>query len=313
MRRLWVRIMLIAGLVGAAAPPAARAAATGDRMLAGTGEAGFRSFAAASREPQQTGEAERASAAPAADTILSPKAGALKMDEEAQALYERVLEGDLTKAQAGIDEISRLFLAGSFKGLTSVEGVQAFSGAITDVKDALAAVQIQPDRLEAAAARLRFAADSLAHPRAPLWSQSYKLMAEDLRNLEKSAAAGDGEGWDRAVSSIQSRYSHIRAAVLISRGPSEVNAFESWLRQAANPGNGGERPERAQLLQMVSYGRDALRTLFGKEKDEPALSLPLPERTLGGWGWLAWGFIAAALIYTAWRKYRGGQKAWRPR
>ncbi|MNO02815.1 hypothetical protein D3C81_2233330 [compost metagenome] len=52
--------------------------------------------------------------------------------------------------------------------------------------------------------------------------------------------------------------------------------------------------------------------LFGKERDEPALSLPLAPAGYGGWGLLAGAFILAALAYAGYRKYRGEQEDLKP-
>lgn len=47
-----------------------------------------------------------------------------------------------------------------------------------------------------------------------------------------------------------------------------------------------------------------MRVMFGKEKDEPALSVPLASQEFGIWGGLAAGFIIAVLAYAGYRKYQ---------
>lgn len=52
--------------------------------------------------------------------------------------------------------------------------------------------------------------------------------------------------------------------------------------------------------------------MFGKSKDEPALSLPLASQEFGIWGGLAASFIIAALAYAGYRKYRGENQKFKP-
>ncbi|CAH1194319.1 hypothetical protein PAECIP111892_01574 [Paenibacillus auburnensis] len=264
----------------------------------GPGEAanktGHASVAAGSGSPVQTGS------------------GAQRLEQAAEALYNYVLKGDIAKAKQQSEEISKIFVSSSFEGQTSVEGVNALSGVIVDLKAAFAAAQIVPEKIEAAAARVRLAANSLNHPRQPMWQQYYKLFREDLNDMEKSAAAGDLEGWKTAVTRLQSRYDTIRPAVVISSRPEVVNAFDSWLSYAAGVTTSAQPPERSRLLEIISYGQDAVRVMFGKERDEPVLSLPLSPQKYGAWGMLAGAFILSALAYAGYRKYRGEQEDLKP-
>ncbi len=243
---------------------------------------------------------------------LTGRNGAEKLEQAAEALYSYVVEGDVVKARQKSAEISEIFVSSSFEGLTSVEGVNALSGVIMDLKATLAAAQIDPGKWEAAAARMRLAANSLSHPRQPMWQQYYKLIREDLNDMEQSAAAGKPEGWKAAVSRLQSRYDTIRPAVVISSRPEAVSAFDSWLSYAAGVTDSAQPPGRSRLLEIVSYGQDAVRVLFGKERDEPALSLPLAPAEYGAWGLLAGVFIITALAYAAFRKYRGEREDLKP-
>lgn len=265
------------------------------------------------KDANATGGAANGRAGQAAEApVLTGRNGAERLEQAAEALYSYVLEGDVVKARQESAEITRIFESSSFEGLTSVEGINALSGVIVDLKAALAAAQIDPEKWEAAAARLRLAANSLNHPRQPMWQQYYKLIREDLNDMEQSAAAGKPEGWKTAVSRLQSRYDTIRHAVVISSRPETVNAFDSWLSYAAGITSSAQPPGRSRLLEIVSYGQDAVRVLFGKERDEPALSLPLAPREYGAWGLLGGAFIISALGYAAYRKYRGEREDLKP-
>ncbi|MDQ0192962.1 sporulation protein YpjB [Paenibacillus wynnii] len=241
---------------------------------------------------------------------VNAKSRALQLEQAAETLYGHVLEGDVTKVRQETEDISRLFVSSSFEGLTSVEGINALSGVIIDLKAAVAGVEVSPERWESAAAKLRLAANSLNHPRQPIWTQYYKLIREDLNNMEKSSTLNDVTAWKAALQRLQSRYDTIRPAVIISRPAEEVNAFDSWLSYAAGAISSSQPLDRARLLEIVSYGQEAVRVLFGKEKDEPALSLPMAPEEYGIWAMLAACFIIGALVYTGYRKYRADKQGW---
>ncbi|KAI7255382.1 hypothetical protein KC345_g11141 [Hortaea werneckii] len=254
---------------------------------------------------------ESAGATVSDPAALTGRSGAQRLDQAAEALYGYVLEGDVIKARQESEQISQIFISSSFEGLTSVEGINALSAVIMDMKSAMAAVEASPAKWEAAAARLRLAANSLNHPRQPMWLQYYKLVREDLNDMEQSAAANDLKSWKTALARLQSRYDNIRPAVIISRTPEAVNAFDSWMSYAEGVATSAQPVERARLLEIVSYGQEAVRVMFGKERDEPALSVPLAPQRYGAWGLLAGAFILTVMAYAAYRKYRGQNGDWK--
>ena len=268
-------------------------------LLAGTGHA--------AASVSQDAEAAASGSEP---VVIGGNSGAQRLEQAAEALYGYVLAGDLAKIRQESDKISQIVVSSSFEGMTSVEGIHALSAVIMDLKAEVASVQFSQERSEAAAAKLRLAANSLNHPRQPMWQQYYKLVREDLGKMEQSAAAGDQEGWRAALERLQSRYDNIRPAVIISSKPEVVSAFDTWLSYAAGV-PAAAQPDRTRLLEIVSYGQEAARVMFGKEKDEPALSLPLSPQSYGIWGLLAAGFIISALVYTGFRKYRGENSEWK--
>lgn len=244
--------------------------------------------------------------------VMSGKTGAQQLEQAAEALYGYVLEGDVMKVRQETEELSRILVSSSFEGMTSVEGINALSGVIMDLKAAVASAKISQQQLETTATKLRLAANSLNQPGQPIWLQYYKLIREDLNAMERSGAANDLAGWKAAVERLQSRYENIRPAVIVSRQAEVVNAFDSWLSYAAGIPSSSQKIERARLLEIVSYGQDAVRVMFGKSKDEPALSLPLASQEFGIWGGLAASFIIAALAYVGYRKYRGENQKFKP-
>lgn len=230
---------------------------------------------------------------------------AKRMEQAAERLYSYVLEGNIPKAREEMETVSNLFLSVSFQGRTTVDGVNALSGVIMDMQAAISRVKMNPEEWEHAAARLRLAANALNREGQPTWTQYYKGMQDDFERLEQAAASGGQTEWKRGVERLQTRYDTIRPAVLIAGASGAVNAFDAWISYASGLGTSPSKPERSQMRDAVSYGRDAVRLMFGKEKDEPVLSLPLHDGGYGKWGYLAAAFILTALAYAGIRKYRG--------
>lgn len=112
-RRYWVFMTLLALVCTAAAGWDAASAAGYNEVLLPVG----RTVSGMAETPAQKTQPP-----------VAAKAGALKLEQQTEALYGYVAEGNINKARETIDAISRLFVASSFEGLTSVEGVNALSG-----------------------------------------------------------------------------------------------------------------------------------------------------------------------------------------
>ena len=69
---------------------------------------------------------------------LGAKSSAQQLERSAEALYGYVVDGNVAKVRQESEEISRIFVSASFEGLTSVQGINALSAVIPELKAALA-------------------------------------------------------------------------------------------------------------------------------------------------------------------------------
>ncbi|WP_054957101.1 sporulation protein YpjB [Paenibacillus dakarensis] len=228
---------------------------------------------------------------------------------EVETLYKLVEEGNLMKVNESLRKVQSLFEAASFQGLTSVEGIQVLAESIVEMKETTAGAQLEPKQWMRSAAKLRLAADSLTHPKDGIWLQYYKVIREDLRMMELSAAKQDTKGIKKAYASLEDHYELIRPALVIQRKPEDVSMIESWLSHA---GGVVSTAGPSAVRGIIPQGEVIVNILFGKKKDEPALA-QLGE-VEGPWFWqlLFGAFILSALSFAAYRKYKGLNSGYHP-
>ncbi|QCT02589.1 putative sporulation protein YpjB [Paenibacillus algicola] len=229
--------------------------------------------------------------------------------KETEQLYKLVQEGKVEEVKQSLRKVQQQFEASSFQGLTTVEGIQALAETIVEMKETTARAQLEPEQWMIAAGKLRLAADSLTHPKDGIWLQYYKVLREDLQQVEISAAKQDRPGMKAAFTRLHDHYELIRPAVIVQRKPEEVSMMDSWLSFAK--GAVSNAPY-AEAKKAAAQGDELLNLLFGKKKDEPVLA-PLGEAR-GPWlgQLLLPAFILAALTFAGYRKYKGAYDGYRP-
>lgn len=260
---------------------------------------GFCSLKIAWGSPDQKGEKP----SPAATL----QANALNL--EVEKLYQLVEEGNLIATNESLRRVQSLFEASSFKGLTSVEGIQVLAESIVEMKETTASAKLEPKQWMMSAGKLRLAVDSLNHPKDGIWLQYYKVIREDLQMMEQSAAKQDRDGIKKAYTTLEDHYELIRPALVIQRKPEEVSMIESWLSYA---GGVVSTSNPSQVREMIPQGEAIVNILFGKKKDEPALAA-LGEVEGPWFGRLFFAaFILSVLTFVAYRKYKGQKNGYYP-
>ncbi|WP_426333004.1 sporulation protein YpjB [Paenibacillus silvae] len=239
---------------------------------------------------------------------VSSKYTIAQLNEEAAVLYRRALENNIEEVRASILRISSSLQHISFEGQTSVEGIHALSETIVEVKEAAVKLQADKQLLLESSAKLRLAADSLAHPVKPLWLQYYKIMKDDLDAL--SLAANQNQSPTTLANQylvLEQHYETIRPAAMIRLEPHQIAQVDAWLSHIKGLTQ-AKQPDAAQLRSMTAHGEELVNQLFGREKDESAF-VPFvqgPDRRVAGL--VISSVIVAALSYAGYRKYRAQQQ-----
>ncbi|MBW4839796.1 MAG: sporulation protein YpjB [Paenibacillaceae bacterium] len=229
-----------------------------------------------------------------------------QLEAASERLYEHMQQGNTTEALSDMDKLIGALEGVSFKGLTSVEGIHALAETIMDTKETLVKAEIQPEAWALSSARLRLAVNSLLHPDKALWQQYYKVMADNLQQMNRARAGGKPAEVRKAFQALEGHYEVVRPAAVIRRPASDVNKFDSWLSYVGRLS--GERTwDEAALKGAVIQGEGALKGLFGRRGDEPVF-LPITGFD-SPWYWsgLIGLWIVLALTYTGIRKYRASQ------
>lgn len=228
-----------------------------------------------------------------------------QLEAAAEALYGHMQQGHAEEAHAEMERLIAALEGVSFKGLTSVEGIHALAESIMDVRETLARAEIVPEEWTHSSAILRLAVNSLLHKDKGLWLQYYKVMADDMQQMNNARMGGQSEKLQTAFQNLQQHYETIRPAAAIRRDPSAVDRFDSWMSYAERLSS--DRPvDETALKQAVRQGESALKALFGR-KGEPVFLPIAGYENPWYWSGLIGLWIVLALGYTGLRKYRAAQ------
>lgn len=219
-----------------------------------------------------------------------------KLDETAEQMVREVMNGDILKARSLINDISDQVLAIEFSGISTVEGIEAFTSAIVQAKELMNAVQSEPARIQIAAAQVRLSTDALVHKHQPLWHEYYNRMRDDTEQLKQ--AIEKGQNILMAAQQLQQDYAIIRPAVLISYTPDINEKVESLLAFFIQQAN---RPE-ARLMETAHELSRTWDALF--QKGDMSAYLPfMGEEQPVYWSLVIGSIIITILCFVAWRKY----------
>jgi sporulation protein YpjB len=228
------------------------------------------------------------------------------LNQTAEDLYQRMQKGDVAGGRVVLQQISDQVTQIPFEGVTSVEGLSAFTDTISQAKRVLAAVAFDPGAGQVAAAKIRLAADALTHTSQPMWLQFYKQLQDDVDTLEQAAKSGDKSGLQDKVQHLEQHYGTVHPSLIISRPAEDVEKMDSLLAFVRSQSFGQQAPFR-NVLNAVPPMRQTLDKLFMKR--ETTAYLPYPEQqnpilwTLG-----LGSVILGALGFAGWRlsKKNGG-------
>lgn len=229
-----------------------------------------------------------------------------QFEQITEALYQDMQDINLSDAPKQMELLIDSLKGLSFQGLTSVDGIHALAEVIMDVRGTLAEVDVNPETWASSSAKLRLAVNSLVHHDKALWMQYYKVLADDLSGMGKSRAEGKRTLLRQHFLSLQSHYDIVRPAIIISREPSEVNKFDSWLSYMDRLSKDNSVDD-ASLSRSLEQGETVLKELFGRKGSDPVF---MPIAGYGNpWSWsiLLGGWILLALAYAGMRKYRADQ------
>jgi sporulation protein YpjB len=221
------------------------------------------------------------------------------LNQTADNMYKKFKQGDLEGGRADLQQLSDQVPQISYKGVTSVEGLHVLTETIMEAKRVFNAVRFSPDEGQAAAAKIRLATDALTHPTEPMWLQYYKVLQEDIDQMEQSSKIGKKQELQKAVSQIEYHISIIHPSLIISRNPTDVEKLDSLIVFISEQARSEQEPYK-QVINILPPLRQTIDVLFHKK--EATAYLPLIDNqnpTL--WTLVIGSVILAALAFAAWR------------
>lgn len=210
----------------------------------------------------------------------------------ADQVYDHAVAGEAEEARAGILQISEQVTSIRYEGITSVEGIEAFTDVIIRAKAEFTAAQYIVNKGIVIAAELKLAVDALLNPDQPMWLQYYKVLKDD--GLKLAAALGDEVAEKTQLQQLLDHYGIIRSAVVISREPDEVQKMDSFLTFL----------QTEPLDSALHHYKEILDELFFRKSSTAYLAVDSNTQLLYSSSVISL-FIVSVLTYVGWRKFKG--------
>jgi sporulation protein YpjB len=221
------------------------------------------------------------------------------LNQTADDMYHKVMQGDVEGGRTVLQQISEQIPQIHYEGITTVEGINALTATVTEAKRVFNAVNFSPDEGQVSAAKIRLATDALTHVGNPMWLQYYKLLQDDLNQLELNAKEQKTAELQHAELKFEQHIAVIHPSLLISREPADVeklDSFISFLSSQVRADPGGFK----QIANMLPALRQHIDKLF-MNKDATAFLPIIDQQNPTLWTLAIGAFILAALAFAGWR------------
>lgn len=223
------------------------------------------------------------------------------LNETADQMYQSINRGEVLEARNKLLAMSDQVTQIRFDGVTSAEGLNAFTQLLTEAKRIYNSASFSPEQGKLAAARIRLAADALTHAHQPMWRQYGHMLEEQLNRMAEAVDRYNKTAAAAAFKELEQHYQMIRPALLISRQPDEVEKTDSLFMFLQNQ-LGAAELQSSQLATGIAELRRTFDQMF-REKEETAY-LPLAETQHPIVRILGIGLaIVLVLSYVAWRMF----------
>ncbi|PZE22204.1 hypothetical protein CBW46_005855 [Paenibacillus xerothermodurans] len=221
------------------------------------------------------------------------------LNQTADDMYQKVMQGDVAGGRAVLQQLGDQIPQLSYAGITSIEGMNALTSAVTEAKRVFNAVNLAPDAVQISAAQIRLATDALTHKAQPMWLQYYKLIQEDIERLSAASTAHDKKLAQSAAAQLGLRISVIHPSVAINRDPSDVEKLDSLISFISNQAKLPQVPF-TQINNVLPELRQHIDKLFLRQEATAYLPI-IDEQSPILWIVAIGSAIVAALIFAGWR------------
>ncbi|MCI3920310.1 sporulation protein YpjB [Paenibacillus sp. TRM 82003] len=229
-----------------------------------------------------------------------------QMNEAAEAAYQSMQVGDAEETRARLAQLSVLSTKLPYEGITTVEGIEAVTGAIADAMHALNGAKPDPVDASVRVAGARLAVDALMHREQPMWLEFHKPLSSDLEAMDAAAVNASDPEASKALAMWRGHVSIVRPAIVVSRDAGtavQLDSITAFLEEGVRTANW------SGIVQALPGLEQALGNVFDDEDREtvsPLLPTAEPPHPIL-WSLVLGAFIVAVLGYVAWRRYEADQ------
>ena len=214
-------------------------------------------------------------------------------------LLELVKRQQYGEAKQIIEEIAVLFPTIEYEGLTTVEGIEAISSTIIQVKGELAAIKPQYNTAIYHTTQLYLALDALFHPSQPIWNRYYFKINNDIQEIQRTIGAKEQQAFEEALQALQSHYLLIKPSLYVSKPPYILEKIDSLI-----VGISTQRDVDKELL--VNQLKAEFELIFHGNEEE-AFGNQIGRNTFWTTSFGMATVIFIVLSYVIWRKFKGEQ------
>ncbi|MBC8081039.1 MAG: hypothetical protein H7X86_11885 [Gorillibacterium sp.] len=225
------------------------------------------------------------------------------LDQMVMEIHQMTMEGKVAEAREQLNRLGEAVTRTRFQGITGIEGIRSLTDSLLSSQRVYNRVAFSTEEALAAVANLRLITDAMAHPEEPMWHRYYKIIKDDVGQLETSAAEHNREKTKAVFTDLRKRYLVIRPALTVKKSTSDIEKLDSLMVfiQAAIVGSRQETAEFQASLKAIEQSIDYL---FDRKEDSTAY-LPLSDSDRP----LLWTFgigliVTTVLSFVAWRMFR---------
>lgn len=212
-------------------------------------------------------------------------------------LLEAVKKQQFGEAKQIIEDISILFPTMKYDGLTTVEGIEAISSAIIQVKGELAALQPKYDTALYHTTQLYLAIDALFHPSQPIWNRYYFRINKDIEQIQNSLASKNQKEFQESLQLLQSHYLLIKPSLYVVRPPYMIEKIDSLIIAISTQSD-------KQKAWLVTQLQKEFELIFSG-KEEEVFGNQIAQNNFWKTSFGMALVIFVVLSYVIWKKFKG--------
>jgi sporulation protein YpjB len=225
------------------------------------------------------------------------------LNHSAKALYDYTKNGEYEEARFELDRFSDLLTAVSYKGIATLDGVNALTQTVINARRIYSRVQLSEKDAMISATQLRLITDALTHPNHPMWLQYEPVLKQDVHNLTSMVKSNNDVGSLAALSKLHEHYSIIHPAALITRQAVIVEKSDS-LFKLLTVELSVAKVDYSRVKMGLNQLPIILNELFGSKDSQASVKVEIQNSNVV-WTTFIASVIITALAYVAWRRYRG--------